>query len=142
MAEPLFREYGGLAQFAGPIETIQVFEDNALVRKALEQDGLHRVLVIDGGGSLRCALLGGRLASVAHRNGWSGILIHGCVRDSAELSQVPVGIRALNTAPMRSTNEGRGEVGIGLRFAGLAFKPGQFLYADADGVLLSDRDLT
>ena len=142
IAEPVFREYGSLTQFAGPIETIRVFEDNAMVRSTLEQDGKGRVLVVDGGGSLRCALVGGRLASVAHQHGWSGILINGCVRDSAELREIPLGIRALSTCPRRSEKAGKGEIGIRVRFAGMEFRPGRFLYADGDGVLLANRELT
>jgi regulator of ribonuclease activity A len=141
VAEPLFREYGGISRFAGPIETLRVFEDNTLVRQALESAGRGRVLVVDGGGSLRCALVGGRLATLARANGWSGLLVNGCVRDSAELSQVPVGIRALGTAPMRSGKNGAGERGVRLTFAGVEFSPEQFLYADGDGILLAGRSL-
>jgi regulator of ribonuclease activity A len=141
VAEPLFREYGGISSFAGPIDTLRVFEDNALVRQALESAGRGRVLVVDGGGSLRCALVGGRLAALAQSNGWSGLLINGCVRDSAELGQVPVGIRARNTSPLRSEKNSKGERGVKLTFAGVEFSPGQYLYADRDGILLAARDL-
>lgn len=141
VAEPLFREYGGIRSFAGPIETLKVFEDNTLVREALETAGHGRVLVVDGGGSLRCALVGGRLAALASSKGWSGLLLNGCVRDSVELRTVPVGIRALNTAPRRSEKNGRGERGVPVSFAGLEFSPEQYLYADDDGILLANRDL-
>lgn len=141
VAEPLFREYGGNSSFAGPIDTLRVFEDNTLVRQALESAGRGRVLVVDGGGSLRCALVGGRLAALARSNGWSGLLINGCVRDSAELSKVPVGIRALNTSPLRSGKNARGERGVKLTFAGIEFSPEQYLYADGDGILLGTRNL-
>jgi regulator of ribonuclease activity A len=141
VAEPVFREYGGLVKFSGPIETLRVFEDNALVRQLLESDGRGRVLVIDGGASPRCALVGGRLATLAHANGWSGLLINGGVRDSAELSQVPIGIRALHTAPMRSGKEGAGERGGRVSFAGVAFLPKAFLYADSDGIVVAQRNL-
>jgi regulator of ribonuclease activity A len=141
VAEPIFREYGGTSRFAGAIETIKVFEDNTLVRQALESAGQGRILVVDGGGSLRCALVGGRLATLGRANGWSGLLVNGCVRDSAELSQVPLGIRALNTVPMRSGKDGGGERGVKLTFAGLKFSPKQYLYADGDGILLAGRNL-
>jgi regulator of ribonuclease activity A len=141
VAEPLFREYGGLSRFAGPIETLRVFEDNTLVRQTLESAGRGRVLVVDGGGSLRCALVGGRLAALAHSNKWAGLVINGCVRDSAELRGVPVGIRALTTAPMRSEKNGQGERGGKLRFAGIEFLPEHYLYADEDGILLAGRNL-
>lgn len=139
--EPLFREYSPLEKFAGPIETLTVFEDNVLVQQALASEGRGRVLVVDGGGSLRRALVGGRLAGLAERNGWSGILINGCIRDSAELRRIRVGIRALNTAPMASGKQGTGHWGGDITFAGVTFLPGHFLYADGDGILLADRNL-
>ena len=141
VAGPIFREYGGLAKFTGPIETLKVFEDNALVRLILEADGGGRVLVIDGGGSLRCALVGGRLAAVAHANNWAGLLVNGCVRDSAELAQVAIGIRALNCVPVRSGKLGTGEKGKRLEFAGVRFDSGAFLYADGDGIVVAGRNL-
>ncbi len=141
VAAPVFREYGALSKFSGPIETLSVFEDNALVRQVLESGGGGRVLVVDGGGSLRCALVGGRLASLAHANGWAGLLINGSVRDSAELSQVAIGIRALGTAPRRSGKDGTGERGRSVTFAGVAFVPGTFLYADSDGILIAEQNL-
>ena len=141
VAEPVFREYGGISSFAGPIDTLRVFEDNTLVRQALESAGRGRVLVVDGGGSLGCALVGGRLAALARSNGWSGLLVNGCVRDSAELDKVPVGIRALNTSPLRSGKNSRGERGVKLTFAGVEFSPEQYLYADGDGILLATRNL-
>jgi regulator of ribonuclease activity A len=141
VAHPEFREYGGLAKFSGPIETLRVFEDNALVRQILETDGVGRVLVIDGGGSRRCALVGGRLGVVAYENGWAGLVINGGVRDTAELSQIPIGIRALNSVPLRSGKEGAGHRGGSLTFAGVAFVPGSFLYADGDGIVVAERNL-
>ena len=141
VAEPLFREYGALVKFSGPIETLRVFEDNALVREVLESRGKGRVLVIDGGGSQRCALVGGRLASLACDNGWAGVLVNGAVRDSAELNQVPIGIRALHASPMRSGKQGEGERGGRFTFAGVAFDPQAFLYADGDGIVVAQRNL-
>jgi len=141
VAQPEFREYGGLAKFSGPIETLSVFEDNALVRQILETDGRGRVLVIDGGGSRRCALVGGRLGAVAYENGWAGLVINGGVRDTAELSQIPIGIRALSSVPLRSGKAGAGQLGRPLTFAGVAFVPGSFLYADGDGIVVSERNL-
>ena len=141
VAQPEFREYGGLAKFSGPIETLSVFEDNALVRQILETDGGGRVLVIDGSGSRRCALVGGRLGTVAYENGWVGLVINGSVRDTAELSQIPIGIRALNSVPLRSGKEGAGQRSTPLTFAGVAFVPGSFLYADSDGIVVAQRNL-
>jgi regulator of ribonuclease activity A len=139
--EPMFRDYGGLERFAGPIETVQVFEDNSLVREALQDPGGGRVLVVDGGGSLRCALVGGRLAALAQSNGWSGILVNGAIRDSNEVRQVQLGLRGLNTSPRRSNKNGSGVRGGVVSFAGVAFAPGRFLYADADGIILSNGNL-
>jgi regulator of ribonuclease activity A len=141
LAEPVFRDYGGVQKFAGPIETLRVHEDNSLVRAILETEGQGRVLVVDGGGSLRRAVVGGRLAALAHSNGWAGVLINGCVRDSAEIRGVEIGIRALNTAPMPSARTGAGQRGESLTFAGVTFAPGHFLYADEDGILLAGRNL-
>jgi regulator of ribonuclease activity A len=141
VVEPLFRSYGGLQSFSGPVETIQTYEDNSAVRETLGRQGKGRVLVVDGGASLRCALVGGRLGQLARENGWSGIVINGCVRDSTELAGIPLGIRALNTAPRRSTKAGRGVVGETLTFAGAEFVPGMILYADPDGILLADHPL-
>ena len=141
LAAPIFRDYGGLNRFAGAIETVRVSEDNALVAQALETAGLGRVLVVDGGGSLRCALVGGRLAGLAHANGWAGPVINGCVRDSAEIRGIPVGVRAINTSPMRSGKAGTGHRGGTVSFAGVTFSPGHFLYADEDGIVVADHSL-
>jgi regulator of ribonuclease activity A len=141
VAEPLFHDYGGTASFRGKIVTIKVFEDNVLVREALETDGQQRVLVVDGEGSTRCALMGDRLALLAHDNGWAGIVINGCIRDSAEISGIPVGVRALHAVPRKSSKEGTGERDVLVHFAGLTFTPGHYLYADPDGIIVADRDL-
>jgi regulator of ribonuclease activity A len=141
VAEPLFRDWGGADSFAGPIETLRVFEDNALVRAALEAPGRGRVLVVDGGGSLRSALVGGNLAALALRNGWSGIVVHGCIRDTAELAATTLGVKALNAVPRKSARAGAGERGVPVTFAGVTFVPGAHLYADRDGIVVSDRDL-
>ena len=141
LAQPLFQDFGGASRFAGPIETLRVFEDNALVRQALETKGEGRVLVVDGGGSLRSALVGGRLALLAQENGWAGLIVNGCVRDSVETRQVAVGIKALNSCPMRSGKNGAGERGVPVTFAGVTFSPGHFVYADEDGVVIADRRL-
>ena len=141
LVAPILRDYGGLNRFAGAIETVRVSEDNALVAQALERAGLGRVLVVDGGGSLRCALVGGRLAGLAHANGWAGLIINGCVRDSAEIRKIPVGVRAINSSPMRSGKTGTGQRGGTVNFAGVTFSPGHFLYADEDGIVVADHNL-
>jgi regulator of ribonuclease activity A len=141
VAEPLFREYGGLERFSGSIETIRVHEDNTLVRSMLESAGHGRVLVVDGGGSLKCALVGGRLAALGRDNGWAGVIVNGCVRDTMEIRQLHLGIRALGAVPMRSAKNGGGERASPLQFAGVTFALGRFVYADTDGLIVAERDL-
>ena len=141
VAEPIFSSFGGLSSFSGPIATVSVYEDNVLVRAAVEQPGAGRVLVVEGGGSLRCALVGDQLAALAHQNGWAGIVVHGCVRDSRALREVPIGIKALNTNPRKSAKLGAGEREVPVQFAGVTFEPGHYLYADEDGVIVSEQAL-
>lgn len=141
IAEPVFRDLGGRTRFAGPIATVRAHEDNSLVRAALAEPGAGRVLVVDGGGSLRCALLGDRLAALAVENGWSGVLVHGCIRDSAAIATMDLGVKALGTHPRRTEKRGAGERDVPVRFAGATFRPGAWLYADSDGVLVSDLPL-
>jgi regulator of ribonuclease activity A len=141
VATPLFRDYGGVASFYGQIATVKVFEDNVLVGEALEMDGRQRVLVVEGGASTRCALVGDRLSQLACDNGWTGIVVNGCIRDSVEIAAIPVGLKALGTVPKKSGKEGIGERDVPVRFAGITFAPGQYLYADADGVIVADHDL-
>ncbi|NJP06244.1 MAG: ribonuclease E activity regulator RraA [Chloroflexaceae bacterium] len=138
---PLFQNYGGMMTFAGRIATVEVFEDNVLVREMLERDGKGHVLVIDGGGSLRCALIGYNLAMLAFQNGWNGIVIYGCIRDSQQIVQVAVGVRALNTNPARSNKGGAGAQNVMVTFAGATFRPGYYLYADEDGMIVSEFSL-
>ncbi len=142
VAEPRFRDYGGAVAFAGEIVTLRVLEDNALMRQVLESPGRGRVLVVDGDGSLRSALVGGRLAALAAENGWRGIVVHGAVRDTAELAAAATGIKALALSPRRSGKAGTGAQGIPVSFAGVTFTPGHFLWADADGIVVAERDLT
>ena len=134
---PLFRDFGGVTAFSGTIATVHCADDNSKVREQVERPGNGQVLVVDGGASMRCALLGGNLAALAQQNGWSGVLINGCVRDSYELVQIPLGVRALAACPRRSSKRQSGSVNIPLQFAGALFIPGHFLYADNDGMVLS-----
>jgi regulator of ribonuclease activity A len=140
-AESLFRDFGGRKMFHGEIVTLKIFEDNSFVRKALEQNGEGKVLVVDGGGSLRCALLGDQLGELAVKNKWNGVLVFGCVRDSEALSQLDLGIKALNTHPLKTEKRNEGQENIAVRFAGLDFVPGTFIYADEDGVLVTTEKL-
>lgn len=136
VVEPGLRDLGGRPAFEGVIETVQVFEDNVLVRQALSEPGLGRVLVVDGGGSMRCALVGDQLAKLALDHGWSGIVVHGCVRDAATLATLDLGVRALGTHPRKSVKKGEGSRGVPVTFGGVTFTPGQQLVADADGIVL------
>ncbi|MBI3228650.1 MAG: ribonuclease E activity regulator RraA [Burkholderiales bacterium] len=131
---PVFSCYGKNIQFAGPAKTVKVFEDNPLVRKILETPGGGQVLVIDAGGSTRCALVGGNLGDLAQKNGWAGIVIDGCIRDSIEVNQCNIGVRALGTHPRRSARTGEGQQDGVVTIAGVMVRPGDWIYADADGL--------
>jgi len=141
IARPEFKSYGGQQQFGGRICTVQVFKDNVLVRRQLEQVVQDAVLVVDGGASLECALVGDILAGMAVRNGWRGIVVNGCIRDAAAIAALPIGIRALNTHPLKSAKQGTGRENLPVTFAGVTFRPGEYLYADADGMVVSAQPL-
>lgn len=141
VAEPSYGDFGGRIEFFGPITTLKVFEDNTLVRDALEKDGLGRVLVVDGGGSMRCALVGGNLAKLGAENNWAGIIVNGCVRDSEELADEDLGVKALATHPRKSVKRGVGEIDVTVRFSDVTWTPGHFVYADEDGILVSENNL-
>ena len=136
VCELQLRSYGAVASFSGPIATVRCFEDNVLVRKTLSTAGEGRVLVVDAGGSSRCALVGEKVASLARDNGWAGIVLHGCVRDVAELAALPVGIKALGSCPRPSGKTGAGEVDVPVRFGNATFAPGATLHADDDGIVV------
>lgn len=141
VADPIFRDFGGCIDFHGPAKTLKLFEDNSLVRAQLEQPGEGRVLVVDGGGSLRCALVGDQLGELAVNNGWAGIVVYGCIRDSAVIATQAVGVKAMATHPRKSLKKGVGEEDLTLSFAGLTIAPGDWVYADADGLLVSRTEL-
>jgi len=141
VCEPVFHAFGGRRAFSGPVSTVRCFEDNSRVKEAVGAPGEGRVLVVDGGGSRRRALLGDMLGEAAVRNGWVGIIIHGCIRDSAALGQMNLGIRALGTMPLRSEKRDEGERDVPVRFAGVTFRPGDFVYVDEDGIVLAHGPL-
>ena len=141
VAEPLFFDFGGRPAFTGEIETVQVLEDNALVRRALEGEGRGRVLVVDGGGSYRAALVGGRLAGLATANGWSGLVINGCVRDVAEIAGLALGVKALAACPRAPAKAGAGAQGAPVSFAGITFTPGHRIWVDRDGLVVAAPEL-
>ena len=138
---PHYRDFGGKTRFHGPAKTLLTFEDNTKLRAAVAQAGDGQVLVVDGGGSMNCALFGGNLAKLAADNGWAGIIIHGCVRDRAELAAEAVGIKALASHPKKSEKRDLGFYDVSLQFSGVTIHPGDWIYADEDGVIVSDRKL-
>ncbi len=141
VAQPLFRNYGGNTSYCGKISTIKCFEDNSLVREALKSPGAGRVLVIDGGGSTRRALVGDLLAQAGADNNWAGIVVYGCIRDSGVIATINIGCKAIATLPLKTEKKGIGEKDIPVHFADVDFIPGQFLYADEDGIIVSTKDL-
>ena len=146
---PVFRDFGKRTTFCGPVDTVKCFEDNSLVKAAVDSQGwvdtpegrIGKVLVVDGGASLRRALLGGNLGAAAARNGWAGVVIDGCVRDVAELATHAIGIRALAAMPWPTEKRQEGQAGGAVQIQGVWVRPGDWLYADADGMVLSSRRL-
>ncbi len=136
---PVFRDFGGRNAFHGLVSTVKCFEDNSMVKAAVETPGDGRVLVVDGAGSLRRALLGGNLGAAAAKNGWAGLVIDGCVRDLAELAACDIGIRALAPLPLPTERAGQGQRDVVLQMRGVWVWPGDWLVADADGIVLLDR---
>ncbi|MDO8786974.1 MAG: ribonuclease E activity regulator RraA [Sulfuritalea sp.] len=141
VVEPMFSSFGGRAAFFGRIATLKLFEDNSMVRQALESPGEGRVLVIDGGGSLRRALVGDQLATLGVANGWAGIIVYGCIRDSRAIGEMDIGVYAIDTHPMKTVKRNVGEADIPVSFGGVTFVPGEWLYADEDGVIVSANAL-
>jgi regulator of ribonuclease activity A len=141
VARPLLKDYGGRKKFHGRIATVKAYEDNSLVRSALEEKGHGKVLVVDGGGSLRCALVGDMLAQLGKDNGWTGMIVFGCIRDSVVIGAIDIGVKALSTSPRKSVKKGAGERDVPVTFADVTFKPGDYLYADEDGILISTEML-
>ena len=137
VVEPGFRDFGKRRHFSGRISTASCPDDNSLVRAALESPGEARVLVVDGNASSNCAFLGDQLAALASKNGWSGVVVNGCIRDSEILATIAIGVKALGTHPKKSLKRGLGERDIPVRFAGVEFRPGDYLYADPDGIVVT-----
>jgi len=142
IAEALFQAYGANSKFSGVITTLKTFEDNVLVRAVLEEKVQNRVLVIDGGGSHRCALINNELATLAVNNGWQGIIVYGCIRDSEMIAKLPIGLRALHTHPLQSHKKDHGDRNLLVSFAGVNFKKDNYLYADMDGIIVSETMLS
>jgi regulator of ribonuclease activity A len=141
VCEPIFRDFGGLARFCGPLVTLKCFEDNSLVKSTLAEPGEGRVLVVDAGGSMRCAMLGDLIAGSAVEQGWAGVILYGCVRDRREIAAMPLGVKALAAHPRKSLKRGEGQRDLPVTFAGVCFMPGDHVYCDEDGILVSDGPL-
>ena len=138
---PMFRSFGGKTAFCGAVSTLKLFEDNSFVRKALEGPGNGRVLVVDGGGSLRRALVGDQLALLGVKNGWAGVIVYGCIRDSKAIGAMDIGAFALATHPQKTDKRNEGQVDVSVTFGGVTFVPGEYVYADEDGVIVSPTSL-
>ena len=134
--DPVYKNYGAKTSFSGRIVTVKCHEDNSLVEEALKSNGKNSILVVDAGGSMNCAMLGDKRATDAIKNEWEGILVHGLIRDSATINRMKVGIRALGVCPLKSVKKGIGDSNIVLNFSGVIFTPGEYLYADEDGVIV------
>jgi len=142
VVEPMFGNYGGRETFGGEVVTIKAFEDNSLVREQVAQPGQGKVLVVDGGGSMRRAMLGDMLAEKAEKNGWEGIIIYGCIRDVNAIAELEnLGVQALGAHPMKTEKLGTGQFNVPVTFGGVTFHPGDYVYADNNGVLVSPQKL-
>ena len=139
--DPILFNFGGNEQFSGGIATVKCFEDNSRVRELVNQAGKGRVLVVDGSASMRCAYLGDRLAQQASSNSWSGIVIYGCIRDIDEIRATDIGVQALGVHPMKTQKKGVGKINMPITFGGVTFNPGDYLYADNNGIIVSSRPL-
>ena len=141
VVEPIFRSYGGRTSFGGEIVTVKCFEDNSRVKELAGTDGAGRVMVVDGGGSLRRALLGDLIAEDACSNGWEGFVIFGSIRDVDVIAEIGIGVKALNSIPLKTERKGEGELNVPVTFAGVTFDTGQFVYADETGIIVSSSEL-
>lgn len=138
VAAPIFRDFGGRSSFGGQIATLKAVDDNTYLKAAFETDGTGKVLVVDAAGSMRCAMMGDVMAALGASNGWEGVVIHGCIRDSADVSRVDLGVKALATTPRKTVKRNQGVPDIPVHFADVTFHPGHYLYADEDGIVVSE----
>lgn len=141
VVEPMFGNFGGRERFGGEIVTLKAFEDNSKVREQVALPGEGKVLVVDGGASMRRAMLGDMLAEKAAKNGWAGIIINGCIRDVNAIGETDLGVQALGTHPMKTEKRGLGDLNVEISFGGVTFRPGEYVYADNNGVLVSPQKL-
>ena len=141
VVEPMFLNLGGIESFGGEIVTIKCFEDNSIVKETANSSGNGKVMVVDGGGSMRRALCGDLVAESAMKNGWLGLIIYGCIRDVDEISEMDIGMQALGAYPVKTDKKGIGDLNIPVTFGGVTFNPGEYIYADNNGVIVSSQSL-
>ncbi|TFG76522.1 MAG: putative 4-hydroxy-4-methyl-2-oxoglutarate aldolase [Thermodesulfobacteriales bacterium] len=141
IVDPIFRNYGGKSSFGGEIVTIKCFEDNSRVKESAGTKGEDKVMVVDGGGSLNKALLGDLIALTALKNGWAGFIIYGCIRDVEPIGAMKIGVKALNSIPLKTQRKGEGENNVQITFGGVNFNPGKFVYCDETGIIVSSEPL-
>lgn len=141
IVDDIFKDYGARKNFHGEIVTVKLFEDNSFVKKALAEDGTGKVLVVDGGGSKRRALVGGNLGELAVKNNWNGIIVFGAIRDTHEFAPLDLGVKALGVSPMKTEKRNEGQLNVVVQFGGVTFEPGDYIYADLDGVVVSEKNL-
>ena len=141
VVDPMFSNFGARDSFGGQIVTVKCFEDNSMVKKLVDTDGKGKVMVVDGGGSLRRALLGDMLAEKAAKNGWEGIIVYGCIRDVDVIAQTDLGVQALASHPMKTDKRDIGDIDVAVTFGGVTFRPGEYVYADNNGIIVSPTAL-
>ena len=141
VVEPMFANFGGRDSFGGQIVTVKCFEDNSVVKAQVDQPGKGKVMVVDGGGSMRRAMLGDMLAAKAAENGWEGIIIYGCVRDVDVLAEIDLGVQALGSHPMKTEKRDIGDLNVEVSFGGVTFHPGDYVYADNNGIIVASHEL-
>lgn len=141
VVEPMFSNFGGRTSFGGEIVTVKCYEDNSKVKELVGTPGEGKVMVVDGGGSMRKALLGDMLAEKASKNGWAGLVIYGCIRDVDQIMETDLGVQAIATVPMKTEKLDIGDVNIPVKFGGVTFIPGHYIYADNNGVIVSPQEL-
>jgi len=141
VVEPGFKNYGGVKAFGGEVVTVKCYEDNSVVKEQVGLPGEGRVMVVDGGASTRHALLGDMLAAKAADNGWAGLIIYGCIRDVDDIGKTALGVQALGTQPRKSEKRGLGDLNVPVTFGGVTFRPGQYVYADNNGIIVSEKPL-
>jgi regulator of ribonuclease activity A len=137
VAAPIFRDFGGHTKFYGQIVTLKAVDDNSFLKQSFEQDGTGKVLVVDASASMRCAMMGDMMADLGASNGWHGVIINGCIRDSADVAKVDIGVKALATIPRKTSKRNQGILNIPVHFADVTFNPNAYVYADEDGIVIS-----